>query len=95
MGFRTKKNYETADGHRYVSVPTTVPVKWARAYDEHGKLCYGSGEYQIVREPYGSRHTYTVYRDGEELSLSWTSSLRDAKARAVINARGNDVFNWA
>lgn len=89
------KHWSTKDGHRHVSIPTEVPEAWKQRYTDKG-LIYFSGDYKIIREPYASRHTYAVWRNEEELPLgSLYGRLKDAKARAVKNAMGNDVMNMA
>lgn len=89
------RHWATTDGHHYTSVPTTVPVDWKPTHADSG-LVYVSGAYKIVRMPYGATgSTYTVFRDGVELSLAFFNRLRDAKARAVSNAEGRDVVNVA
>lgn len=93
-GFREKRDYTTQDGHRYVSVPAEVPIVWTRK-SVSGVLSYASGEYVIIRHGDGSHRTYVVWRNGQELHLSFTGSLKGAKGRAVLNARGLDFFNWA
>jgi hypothetical protein len=77
-------------GKDYVSVAAAVPEKWTRARWPAGELRYASGEYEIRGLPYGTRRSYTVWRQGVELPLSITGSLKDAKERAAKNARGED-----
>lgn len=90
------RHWTTTDGHRHVSVPAPEPLVWKRMHNDQGQLVYISGAYTIVRRPHGRRSwMFTVYRDGVELSLSWTSALWIAKERAVTNARGRDVVNVA
>lgn len=90
------KHWRTTDGHLHLSVPTAVPAAWARRIDDKGRLVYVSGDYEIVRDRYGAtRYTYTVFRDGIELSSSFTGLLREAKAYAVKNARGKHQVNVA
>lgn len=99
MEFRQRAGFTTTDGHRYVSVPAEVPVDWSSWYDEDGFLLYGCGDYLIVRNLYvGERRSYSVHRDvnGRLTRIGWPySRLKDAKEKAVQNAKGLDVFNWA
>lgn len=94
------RHWSTTDGHLHTSVPTTVPVDWKPRAADAG-LTYVSGAYTIARTRYASTryastgYTYTVFRDGVELSLGFYSRLRDAKERAVSNAEGRDVVNVA
>lgn len=81
-------------GKDYVSVAAPVPVKWERKLDDKGRITYVSGQYTI-RRALGARRSYTVFRQGVELSLSLTSSLAVAKARAVKNAHGLDRVHVA
>lgn len=95
---RERKGFTTEDGHRYVSVKTEVPKAWQQWTDEDHILKYGSGDYLIVRRPYGKSFSYDLKRlvDGELTDLGPAySRLKDAKAHAVRNAQGLDVFNWA
>lgn len=141
--YEVSKNWVTADGSLFVSVPTDKPGPWKRTRDGD-LLIYTSGAYRIVGRPYGqaradypaqctreldveltgapdedicrggvdpgtgkcrtcgadyarrpARRTYVVFRDGEELPLSFTGSLRVAKTEAVINAQGNGKVNVA
>lgn len=90
------RHWVTVDGHRYTSVPAPIPVDWKRVRNDKGQLVYLSYPYTILREVYGAtRYTYTVFRDGVELPLSFTGSLWHAKDRAVVNAAGRDVVNVA
>lgn len=86
-------------GKDYVSVATTVPKSWARTrgWPDQDILLYTceSGEYEIRGHKYGTRRSYTVWRQGVELPLTLTGSLRDAKARAVNNANGLDRMHVA
>lgn len=96
--FRKMPGFTTTDGHRYTSVPVEVPDVWYPWYDEKGFLHYGSGPYEIRREPYLQRFTYRLFRDvdGRAVELHFScSSLREAKAYASRNARGEHVVNWA
>lgn len=96
-GYSNPAHWTTADGHRYVSVSAEVPTAWKRDRNKGGHLVYRSGPYEIRRTLVSgrSRATYEVFRDGVPLSLSFTGSLADAKARAVRNAEGRDVVNVA
>lgn len=90
------RHWTTTDGHRHTSVPAPEPLVWKRTRNDKGQLVYLSSCYSIVRSPHGRRSwMFTVYRDGVELKLSWTSALWHAKERALTNARGRDVFNYA
>lgn len=95
MGY-DERHWTTEDGHRHVSVPTEVPVKWSIHRLASG-LTYISGTYVIRRDHYvGSRYMYTVLRQGVELPLGGLySRLKYAKERAVRNAEGRDVVNVA
>lgn len=98
--FRARPGFTTTDGHRYVSVPTIPPTFWSRSLDDAGRLVREFGDYKIVREPYGAnRFTFSLYRlvDGEwvALGIGFYSLLKDAKADAVKNARGEHVIHWA
>lgn len=90
------RHWTTTDGHRHTSVPAPEPLAWKRTHNDKDQLVYVSGSYSIVRTigPNGSR-TFVVYRDGIELSLSFTGALWYAKDRALTNARGGDVVNVA
>jgi hypothetical protein len=86
-------------GKRYASVPAEIPKTWHRAPNslEPGCLVYSASEYRIVgRVVSGTkRRHYTVWRQGAELPLSLTGSLRDAKRRAIKNALGEDRMDVA
>lgn len=83
-------------GKDYVSVAAPEPIEWKRAPAGPRKLIYTSGEYEIRAVSYGKTgRSYTVWRQGVELPLSLTGLLRDAKARAVKNARGEDRMHVA
>lgn len=90
------KRVGSATGKRYASVPAEVPKTWKR---EHGLgvMIYRSGEYELRgRCVSGSRRRHwTVWRQGVELPLSLTGLLREARARAEENARGEDRMNVA
>ena len=82
----------------YVSVPMDISggMLWKREPAGPRKLTYTSGEYEIRAVSYGKTgRSYTVWRQGVELPLSLTGLLREAKARAVENARGEDRMNVA
>lgn len=79
---------------------------WKREHTTAGGrdvMIYTSGEYEIHGQEYGnrrpdgsvSRRAWTVRRQGVELSLSFTGSLRHAKTYAAINARGGHRVNVA
>jgi hypothetical protein len=86
-------------GKDYVSVAAPVPEAWKRLRYwpgfEVGQVRYVSGEYEIRGRVYGTRKSYTVWRQGAELDLSIASRLKDAKARAVKNANGEDRMHVA
>ncbi len=86
-------------GKDYVSVAAPVPRFWTRTrgWPEQDVLLYTSesGEYEIRGHKYGTRRSYTVWRQGVELPLSLTTLLVEAKARAVNNARGLDRLHVA
>jgi hypothetical protein len=48
-------------------------------------------EYEILK----TRNAYALYRNGRPLVLGTYYRLKDAKARAVTNAQGLDVWNIA
>jgi hypothetical protein len=81
-------------GKDYVSVAAPVPETWNLEIDGKGRITYVSGQYTI-RRGLGTRRSYTVLRQGVELSLSLTGSLAVAKARAVKNAHGLDRMHVA
>jgi hypothetical protein len=98
--FRARPGFTTPDGHRYVSVPTDIPTTWGRSRNGAGRLVRESGDYKIVREPYvGTQYTFSLYRlvNGKwiDLGIGSYSLLKDAKADAMKNARGEHVINWA
>jgi hypothetical protein len=98
MTFRERKGFTTKDGHHYVSIPTPAPKTWHRWTRDDSVLTYTSSDYLIVRRPYGKSFGYDLKRlvDGEQTDLGPAySRLKDAKAHAVRNAQGLDVFNWA
>ena len=92
--YANEKHWTTTDGHRYASVPAKLDEKWARAVSGGG-LHYFNGPYKIVSNDKGHRRSYRVYRDNILLPLSFHSLLRDAKAYAEKNARGEFVINVA
>lgn len=83
-----------AAGKDYVSVAAPVPEVWETKFDARGRIMHVSGQY-VIRRGLGARRSYTVFRQGVELSLSLTSSLAVAKARAVKNAHGLDKVHVA
>jgi hypothetical protein len=84
--------WTTQDGHRYTSVPTEVPRIWERGYAMCGLTYVSAGrEYEILK----TRNAYALYRNGRPLVLGTYYRLKDAKARAVTNAQGLDVWNIA
>lgn len=86
--------WSTKDGRTYVSIPTDPPLKWERGATFFEEVFYQSGRYCIWREPYGSRYSYTVKRNGHAL-FGLYSRLKDAKAHAERNAAGQEVVNVA
>lgn len=84
-------------GKDYASVKTVEPVVWVRETRQGNILAYRCGEYEIIGRVYGKmdRRVYIVRRLGVELPLSFTGLLRDAKARAVKNSRGEDRMHLA
>jgi hypothetical protein len=82
-------------GKDYVSTATAVPEKWVRYSYPDGMVLHSSGEYEIRGHRYGTRRSYTVWRQGVELPLTLTGVLKDAKARAVKNAQGLDRMHVA
>jgi hypothetical protein len=98
VNYAESKNWTSTDGHRFTSVPTEIPgTPWKIGHDGQGRRTYTSGAYMIVRTVVsgGTNRTYEVFRDGEELPLSFTGRFRWAEERAVRNARGLDVMNVA
>jgi len=99
VSFRSLPGYTTIDGHRYVSIPTDMPIRWHSWIDEYGLRCRGSGDYLIRREPHLSRYVYTLIRDVDgravQIGITAFGRLQDAKDAACLNASGNDVVNWA
>ena len=92
----------------YVSVPVDISggMLWKREHatvNGRDVMIYRSGEYEIHGVEYGNRRpdggiarrTYTVWRQGVELSLSFTGSLRQAKDYAAANAQGRHRVNVA
>jgi hypothetical protein len=93
--------WHSADGHLHTSIPTTVPSRWTPAStgrnDQLGReqLVYVSGDYVIKRESRGrSAWTYVLHRNRVPIGLG-ASRLKDAKAHAVKNARGEETVNVA
>lgn len=85
-------------GKDYVSAPAAVPERWSPRSIKNAVVdlvIYVSGEYEIRGHRYGTRRSYTVWRNGVELPLSFTGQLKDAKERAVKNARGEDRMHLA
>lgn len=92
-------------GKDYVSTAAPEPLAWRRERRVQGffdVMVYTSGNYEIRGHESGRdsdnnvvRRSYTVWRQGVELPLSLTSRLRDAKARALKNARGEDRMHVA
>jgi hypothetical protein len=99
--FREMPGFTTRNGHRYTSVPASLPTHWRRwTVAATGTIHYTASDYKITREPYGARkHTYRLERlvDGKlvQLGLNTFSRLRDAQNLAFKNARGEHVVNWA
>lgn len=84
-----------ADGRTLRSVPTDVPERWTRRVSGIGETVYVSGEYRIIRRPYGKFGcSYQVKRQGVEL-FGFYARLTDAKSHAVKNARGEETVNVA
>jgi hypothetical protein len=92
------KQVSNDKGTTYRSIPTTVPEHWTQAggnYKGIPVLVYVSGEYAIRREPYGKLSwSYTVLRQGAVIGELY-GRLKDAKARAEQNARGEDTIHFA
>lgn len=86
---------------------TAGSMGWGRGDRRHlstGRdvVVYTSGEYEIRGEEYARRtngtvyrRSYVVWRQGVELPLSFTGSLREAKSYAWRNARGEHRVNVA
>lgn len=94
-----KSIWRSTDGHLHTSIPTVVPEKWTPALVGNSllsteRLVYVSGSYVIKREPYGARWTYVLFRGRVPIGLG-CSRLKDAKAHAVKNARGEETVNVA
>ncbi len=82
-------------GKTYVSISTEHPKTWKRRTAGLGWLVYSSGPYTITREPYGvSGWSYMVKRNGHRL-FGLYSRLKDAKAYAEKNARGEEIVHVA
>lgn len=95
------KQISTDAGTTYKSIPTKIPEKWIPmeildpSTSSRTLPAYVCGEYEIRRFPYGqTSHSYTVYRQGEVIGRLY-GRLKDAKARAQCNARGEDVIHFA
>lgn len=84
-------------GNTYISVPTVEPVVWRREALADGVMVYRCGEYEIRGRLIGKadRRSYTVWRQGVELPLSFTRRLGAAQERAKLNARGQDRMHVA
>lgn len=98
--FANEKHWRKIDdgrfGNRYASVPVELPPAGLSTPDDTGTRAWGP--YEIRRRPYGqsTRHyTYTIYRDGIELPLSFTGSLDRAINHVERNAAGEDTWNVA
>jgi len=86
---------DSRHGGTYVSIPTEHPNTWKRRTAGLGWLVYTSGQYTIVREPYGvSGWSYSVKRNGHRL-FGLYSRLKDAKAHAERNAAGQEIVHVA
>jgi hypothetical protein len=87
-------------GTTYRSIPAAVPEHWTMGsqYDASNMkplLLHVSGEYVIRRRPYGAGSwSYTVLRQGVVIGELY-GRLKDAKARAEQNARGEDTIHFA
>jgi hypothetical protein len=94
------KQVSNDKGTTYRSIPTTVPEHWVMGsqYDASNMkplLLHASGEYTIRRRPYGAGSwSYTVLRQGAVIGELY-GRLKDAKARAEQNARGEDTIHFA
>lgn len=86
--------WATKDGHRYTSIPTDIPEVWVREKDKDGCITYTSGEYVIERADSRGRPQFSAYRQAVSIGMIF-GKLKDAKAHAVKNARGEDVVNVA
>lgn len=79
----------------YVSIAAPVPEMWERQI-VNGVMVYVSGDYTIKRYiGISGNRSYTVWREGEELTLAFYGRLADAKIRAIRNARGEDTVHVA
>lgn len=103
MRAMNRNMWATKDGHRYTSIPTDIPEVWVREKDEDGYITYTSGEYVIERTDsrgwppeygFGGRPQFSVYRQTVSIGMMF-GKLKDAKAHAVKNARGEDVVSVA
>lgn len=100
VAFRVKPGFETKDGHRYTSVPCGVPETWHRLPNEGPDRLWASGPYLIRSYPYNAHSVrYHVSRDvaGQliDITIGDYHTIRAAKEFCKINARGEQVFNWA
>ncbi len=91
---------DTRSGKTYRSIPTAVPTRWTPSnsgsqWNGTARAHWHGGEYEIVQEPYGKRFSYTLKRKGIRLPLATYPRLKDAKARAELNARGEDSHHVA
>lgn len=102
MAAMNRNMWTTDDGHLYRSIPTDIPQRWERRIDdEDDTITYASGEYEIERvdtrrhpDGFGGCLYFTLTRQTVALHFPF-SRLKDAKAHAVKNARGEDVVNVA
>lgn len=88
---------DAVGGRTYQSVPTVEPVVWRREALAGGVMVYRCGDYEIRGRLIGKadRRSYTVWRHGVELPLSFTGRLHIAQERARLNARGLDRMHVA
>lgn len=97
---RVKPGFETKDGHRYTSVPCEVPETWHRLDNEGPDRLWASGPYLIRSYPYNAHSVrYHVSRDVAgrliDITIGDYHTIKAAKEFCKINARGEQVFNWA
>jgi hypothetical protein len=99
VSFRMRPGFETEDGHRYTSVPCEVPEIWHRLADEGPDKLWASGPYLIRAYPYGAGARYHVCRDVDGRltapAIGDYHTYKAAKEFCKINARGEQVLNWA
>jgi hypothetical protein len=100
VSFRMKPGFETKDGHRYTSVPCEVPETWHRLDNEGPDRLWASGPYLIRSYPYNAHSVrYHVSRDVAgrliDITIGDYHTIKAAKEFCKINARGEQVFNWA